>query len=96
MALKLKKGLMQSANVTPGPGAYETNASSVVSTEFTKKMNMMKTSRRNLDQSPSHFISGTIYSNENSAQRMNIRRMQNLSIPSIPSRFLTPVLKFDL
>lgn len=25
-----------------------------------------------------------------------MRRLQNLSIPSIPSRFLTPVLKFDL
>lgn len=49
LALKLKKGLMQAANVTPGPGAYETNDSSVVSTEFTKKMNLMKTSRRNLD-----------------------------------------------
>ena len=58
MSLKLKKGL--NANVTPGPGSYETNASSVISTEASRKMNLLKTSRATLAGSPSNFVSGTI------------------------------------
>ena len=27
---------------------------------------------------------------------MKLKRLNNLSIPTIPSRFLTPILKFDL
>ena len=40
---------MEKANATPGPGAYETNDSSVVSTQFTRKLIFDKTSKRNLE-----------------------------------------------
>lgn len=59
ISLKLKKGLAHT-NVTPGPGSYETNASSVISTEASRKMNLLKTSRATLAGSPSNFVSGTI------------------------------------
>ena len=47
----LKK--MLETNITPGPGAYETNDSSVVSTQYTRKLMLDRTSRKNLDGSPS-------------------------------------------
>ena len=81
-------------NVTPGPGAYETNDSSVVSTAYTKKHMLDKTSRRNLDGSPSGANSFTTHAE--SLQKIKMKKLNNLSIPTIPSRFLTPILKFDL
>lgn len=81
-------------NVTPGPGAYETNDSSVVSTKHTRKAMLDKTSRKNLDGSPSG--AGSFTTQAESLQRIKMKRLNNLSIPTIPSRFLTPILKFDL
>ena len=37
LAAKLKKNFLHQNSVTPGPGSYETNISSVVSTQATKK-----------------------------------------------------------
>lgn len=54
----------------------------------------MKASKKNLENSPRGFLSHTM-SGQNSGGSID-RRMQNLSIPAIPSRFLTPVLRFDL
>ena len=84
-------------NITPGPGAYETNDSSVISTQYTRKLMMDKTSKKNLDGSPSgNAASGSFTTHAESLQRIKKRRLNNLSIPTIPSRFLTPILKFDL
>lgn len=82
---------------SPGPGSYETNISSVVSKDMQKKMIMDKNSKRNLDGSPSNAgtATSTIYLND-SMQKLTKFKFNNISIPSIPSRFLTPVLKFDI
>jgi hypothetical protein len=85
---------LKDLNITPGPGAYETNDSSVVSTQYTRKAILDKTSKKNLDGSPSG--SGSFTNHNDSVNRMKLKRLNNLSIPTIPSRFLTPVLKFDL
>jgi hypothetical protein len=92
-AVVAKKSLEQ--NITPGPGAYETNDSSVVSTAYTKKLFIDKTSKIHLDGSPSGG-SGSFTTQAESLQRIKMKRLNNLSIPTIPSRFLTPILKFDL
>lgn len=42
-------------NLTPGPGAYETNVSSVTNKELTRKLMHDRTSKRNLNGSPSSF-----------------------------------------
>ena len=60
---------------------------------------MDKTSKNNLSMSPQqlHFGSGSISNLQNSGKSLNKtqKRLHNFSIPSIPSRFLTPILKFD-
>lgn len=81
-------------NITPGPGAYETNDSGVVSTQHTRKMMFDKTSKKHLDGSPSG--AGSFTTQAESLARIKMKRLNNLSIPTIPSRFLTPILKFDL
>ena len=53
-----------------------------------------RTSKKNLDGSPSGAASITTHGD--SVQRIKMKRLNNLSIPTIPSRFLTPILKFDL
>lgn len=85
---------LKDLNITPGPGAYETNDSSVVSTQYTRRAILDKTSKKNLDGSPSG--SGSFTNHNDSLNRMKLKRLNNLSIPTIPSRFLTPILKFDL
>lgn len=87
---------LKELNVTPGPGAYETNDSSVVSTQHTRKAILDKTSKKNLDGSPSGQGSGSFTTHNDSLNRIKLKRLNNLSIPTIPSRFLTPILKFDL
>jgi|TARA_B110000285_G_C15036101_1_gene569336 hypothetical protein len=42
-------------NLTPGPGAYETNVSSITNKELTRKLMHDRTSKRNLNGSPSSF-----------------------------------------
>lgn len=42
-------------NVSPGPGAYETNESSVINKQLTRKLINDRTSKRNLNGSPSSF-----------------------------------------
>ena len=53
-----------------------------------------KTSRKHLDGSPSG--AGSFTTHGESFQKIKMKRLNNLSIPTIPSRFLTPILKFDL
>jgi hypothetical protein len=101
---------------TPGPGHYETNQSSLVSTEFTRKMlhNLSKarlkdSTQKSLDTSLALISSKNMISNANlgfgssagkvgnpgASVDLGISRFSKGGIPSIPSRFLTPVLKFD-
>ena len=82
--------------ISPGPGAYETNPSSVENKQLARKLILQGQSKNNLlASSPSsnaHVLTAASTANT-SFQKM---KLNNLSIPSIPSRFLTPVLKFDL
>lgn len=91
-AVVMKK--LKDLNITPGPGAYETNDSSVISTQYTRRAILDKTSKKNLDGSPSG--AGSFTNHGESLHRIKLKRLNNLSIPTIPSRFLTPILKFDL
>ena len=83
---------------SPGPGAYETNTSSVTNFNFVKKAMLDKASKRNLMMnSPSGNYSFASTTNDSSMLFKGVKpKSKNMSIPSIPSRFLTPVLKFDL
>ena len=65
----------------------------MVSTEFTKKQALFKNSNRNIQGSPPPFLSTS--TSAASATKLP-KHLKNLSIPTIPSRFLTPVLRFDL
>ena len=107
----------------PGPGQYETNVSSCVSTEATRKLQNDRQLKRAADRvkgsTPGLSLGalGSSVNQESSAslpglafgssaargqasgtqvQQSAARRLAHLSIPSIPSRFLTPVLRFDL
>ena len=81
---------------TPGPGSYETNHSSVVSTEVTRKLINGKamTSKGKLSTTPSS--NPHLAFTNSSVQKLGMHRIGNFSIPSIPSRYLTPVLSFEL
>ena len=96
LAAKLKKNFLHHNSITPGPGSYETNISSVISTQDTKKKLLGKLSKK---QFPSGATSPRLIPNDSatgSGRALKEAKLQNLSIPSIPSRFLTPVLRFDL
>lgn len=115
---------------SPGPGHYETNQSSLVSTEFTRfmKNNHSKAliSQSNSKISPSGNQQNSIMLSNSSVILNSKRELTNNSvtylgfgssagklanpgasvptevtryakggIPTIPSRYLTPVLKFD-
>ena len=56
-----------------------------------------KTSKRNLMMnSPSGLNNSMTSTAMNSSKLFKGPKNKNMSIPSIPSRFLTPILKFDL
>lgn len=95
---------------SPGPGQYETYAhTSIGGSEHLKraKANASRTayqtlqnSSQGLDQKQPLAIGfgsganregqkGSVYHNH------SVKKLNNLAIPSIPSRFLTPILKFD-
>ena len=60
-------------------------------------MMLDKQSKRNLGLSPSNAVTATSTAYmADSMQKLQKFKFNNISIPSIPSRFLTPVLKFDL
>ena len=48
LAAKLKKNFLHQNSVTPGPGSYEINISSVVSTQDTKRALMNKMSKKQI------------------------------------------------
>lgn len=124
--------LINSKSQAPGPGSYETNVSSMVSTEFTRKMLQMQSRSHhhsNLKVSPSQSIALTsnvmnsglntqsskhLFSNRNIPANLGFgsssgkllnpgmsvdvlnSRFTKGGIPTIPSRYLTPILKFDM
>jgi len=52
-------------NGTPGPGSYETNQSSVINMQLTRKLRLDQTSKRNLASSPSNAQSMSTAANFN-------------------------------
>lgn len=84
---------------TPGPGSYETGAN-IISKEFTRKLMFNQASKNALSTSPSLHAASLTTAGTGSALRSNPQlqfgKTKNFAIPAIPSRFLTPILKFDM
>ena len=82
---------------SPGPGSYETNMS-LVGSDFSKKfqskrnLNNSVTHQQSLQPATSSFLSTAA---TNRLPGMGKQKRKNFAIPSIPSRFMTPILQFD-
>jgi hypothetical protein len=81
------KNLLVGTQTSPGPGSYETNISLIGSLK-NKTLNNFK-GRNSNPKLGSTMPSGTLASSNNNS----IGKTYN--VPTIPSRYLTPILNFD-